>query len=654
MRMTLTGLAATAVGSPRIWRKRAAYVALGTTAVFFGWLAIRLSVTYLPPPDMLAFDDLGGYRVDQTAATVHGAPVDLPRLEERARRTALAVLPSVVAVRPPSQKPEQPWEAGQYQRNYASGVIITADGIVLSQGHVSHWRFRDSSPTGSVGDRTTVILHDGRECPAELLGANRTHDVSLLRLLEPGPYPHVPLRATAPVAVGDWLLKIGHPFGYRKGRSAPVRLGRVIGGTAEIFGTDCMVTGGDSGGPYFSLDGQLVGIMYRGTFPMRRYLPDASFFRRNGGMSLFSVTGSKLIETLLDAMRRGEISPYDRDEDVRTDRELAKSTFLRAADYTEGPASLAQYRSIVEPTCKSVVVVLNAGAAVSLGTIVGAEGWALTKASELPGQPTCRLPDGKVVAARVAGVDPAFDLALLSLPATDLKPVRWADDFNPPVGTLLAAVGTEEPLAVGVVSVPRRDLGAPARPIDALPLRIPAGAPEIYGSPQTVSGYSLRAAFGLPRGTIFHVWGVFGVAWSAGVRPDDLLYTINGRRILGQEDMLAAVKRRRTGDVVPVRLERSGKMMDLQLPLAPQTRHTDHSYQLDDFPTVIECAVRFYPSECGGPIVDLTGRAIGVAIAKVGDHGGMVIPGDCVRKLLPDLKSGRLAGNWAPVRPPGE
>ena len=216
---------------------------------------------------------------------------------------------------------------------------------------------------------------------------------------------------------------------------------------------------------------------------MLMYRHDASFFRRNGGLSLFSVTGSKLIDSLLDAMRRGEVSPYDSEESVRTDRELANSARLQAADFSQGSASLAQYRSIVEPTRASVVVVLNAGVAVSLGTIVGAEGWVVTKASELPGQPTCRLPDGKVVSARVAGVDPAFDLALLSVPATDLKPVRWADDFNPPVGTLLAAVGTEQPLAVGVVSVPRRDLGAPVRPTDALPLRIPAGRPEIVRRP---------------------------------------------------------------------------------------------------------------------------------------------------------------------------
>ena len=147
---------------------------------------------------------------------------------------------------------------------------------------------------------------------------------------------------------------------------------------------------------------------------------------------------------------------------------------------------------------------------------------------------------------------------------------------------------------------------------------------------------------------------VFGLAYSAGVRPDDLLYSINGRRIQAEADMLEAVNHRRTGDVVPVRLERAGKMMDLQLPLAPETRYGDTNYRADDFPTVIECAVPFYSYECGGPIVDLTGRAIGVTIARLGPHGGMVIPGDCVRKLLPDLQSGRLAGNWAPVRPPGK
>jgi serine protease Do len=652
-----------AVGSLRTWRKLLTSVALCTIAVFYGWLAIGLWTTYLTtylppaPDDVVGLSRRSGQTV-ATVATVQRAAGDLSRLEERVRRAAQALLPSVVAVRNPFDKPS---ELGGYQKNYASGVIITADGIVLSQWHVSHLKraehgavSMETSPTGSAGDRTTVILHDGRECPAELLGANRTHDLSLLRLLEPGPYPHVPIRATAPVEVGDWVLKIGHPLGYRKGRSAPVRLGRVICGTEEIFDTDCMLSGGDSGGPYFRLDGQLVGIDYGGDgFLALMYRHDASFFGRKGGLDLWSVTGSKLIDSLLDAMRRGEVTPHDSEEDDRTDRELANSARLQTADFSQGSASLARYRSIVEPTRASVVVVLNVGVAVSLGTVVAAEGWVITKASELPAQPTCRLPDGKVVSARVAGVEPAFDLALLSVPATDLKPVGWAADFNPPVGTLLAAVDTEQPLAVGVVSVPRRDLGAPVRPSYTLPLRLPAGRPAIVGDPRPMTGYSLRAVFGLPRATVYHVWDVFGLASSVGVRRHDLLYSINGRRILAEEDILAAVNHRRTGDVVPVRLERAGKMMDLQLPLAPETR-IETNYRADDFPTVIECAVPFYSYECGGPIVDLTGCAIGVTIARPGPHGGMVIPGDCVQKLLPDLQSGRLAGNWAPGRSRGK
>ncbi|HKI17611.1 MAG TPA: hypothetical protein VKA15_07010, partial [Isosphaeraceae bacterium] len=209
------------------------------------------------------------------------------------------------------------------------------------------------------------------------------------------------------------------------------------------------------------------------------------------------------------------------------------------------------------------------------------------------------------------------------------------------------------PLAVGVVSVPRRDLGAPVRPTDMLPLRIPAGRPQIYGRPRPISGYSLRAAFGQPRATVYHVGNVFGLAYSAGVRGGDLLYSIDGRRILAEADMFEAINHRRTGDIVPVRLERAGKMMDLVLPLAPETR-LDTNHRADDFPTAIECAVPFYPYECGGPIVNLTGRAIGVTIATPGPHGGMVVPGDSILKLLPVLRSGGLAGNWAPGRSLGK
>jgi hypothetical protein len=108
--------------------------ALCTTAVLLGWLAIRLWMTYLPAPvDGVARLDNAG----QTIVTVQRPAGDLPRLEERVRATVQAVFPSVVAVRNAFAKPSK---VGRHQKNYSSGVIITSDGIVLSQWHVSHWK----------------------------------------------------------------------------------------------------------------------------------------------------------------------------------------------------------------------------------------------------------------------------------------------------------------------------------------------------------------------------------------------------------------------------------------------------------------------------------------------------------------------------------
>src|SRR6266481_7643284 len=105
MQMVLTCLATITVGSLRIWRKRVPCVPLCITAVLFGWLAIRLWMTYLPAraDDVVRLD----MSVGQTVATVQRTTGDLPQLEERIRRTAQAVLPSVVAIRNPFEKPSE-------------------------------------------------------------------------------------------------------------------------------------------------------------------------------------------------------------------------------------------------------------------------------------------------------------------------------------------------------------------------------------------------------------------------------------------------------------------------------------------------------------------------------------------------------------------
>jgi hypothetical protein len=79
----------------------------------------------------------------------------------------------------------------------------------------------------------------------------------------------------------------------------------------------------------------------------------------------------------------------------------------------------------------SVVEVLDGNETAALGAIVDADGSVLTKASEVPDGARCRLADGRVVAAEVVGVDPAYDLALLRLPASGLRPVTGQPRASP-------------------------------------------------------------------------------------------------------------------------------------------------------------------------------------------------------------------------------
>jgi S1-C subfamily serine protease len=86
------------------------------------------------------------------------------------------------------------------------------------------------------------------------------------------------------------------------------------------------------------------------------------------------------------------------------------------------------------------VEVLGDGKRKSLGTIVGRDGWILTKASELYGNLSCRLADGRVVPATVTAVSREHDLALLNASAHDLPEACWSDQKRIAVGTLVAAM----------------------------------------------------------------------------------------------------------------------------------------------------------------------------------------------------------------------
>jgi serine protease Do len=134
-----------------------------------------------------------------------------------------------------------------------SGIIVTESGLVLTAGHVI------SVP----GRKVTVVLADGRKVAGRALGVNTASDCGMVQITDRGPYPASKISDLSSLKVGDWCLGTGHPGGYQAGRPPVVRLGRLVAIHATFLQSDCPLLGGDSGGPLFDLNGNVVGIHSR-------------------------------------------------------------------------------------------------------------------------------------------------------------------------------------------------------------------------------------------------------------------------------------------------------------------------------------------------------------------------------------------------------
>jgi len=95
-----------------------------------------------------------------------------------------------------------------------------------------------------------------------VLGLDNATDAAMIQL--PNPYkawPWAPIhRNISSLKVGDWCFDVGHPGGFDKTRGSVVRVGKILKLAANSMQTDCVLMGGDSGGPLFNLAGEVIGI----------------------------------------------------------------------------------------------------------------------------------------------------------------------------------------------------------------------------------------------------------------------------------------------------------------------------------------------------------------------------------------------------------
>ena len=150
----------------------------------------------------------------------------------------------------------QPGQGGHPARPHptlaqGSGFFISPDGYLVTNNHVVE-----------DAEDISVTLENGDKYPATLVGADARTDVALLKVKAPQQFPYVKFSEKDP-RVGDWVLAVGNPFGLGGTVTAGIisAHNRDIGsGPYDYLQIDAAVNRGNSGGPSFNLDGEVIGM----------------------------------------------------------------------------------------------------------------------------------------------------------------------------------------------------------------------------------------------------------------------------------------------------------------------------------------------------------------------------------------------------------
>ena len=169
------------------------------------------------------------------AAVFVAAPAsieELKAIEQQVKKVIEKVRPTVVGV------------AG------GSGVVVSEDGLVMSVAHVG----------GRSGRQISFSFANGKTARGTTLGNDREADAGMMKITDKGPWPFAPIGKSADVKPGQWCIAMGNPVSFGRSRGPIVRIGRVLFNGPMGIITDCTIMGGDSGGPLFDLEGNVIGI----------------------------------------------------------------------------------------------------------------------------------------------------------------------------------------------------------------------------------------------------------------------------------------------------------------------------------------------------------------------------------------------------------
>ncbi len=210
-----------------------------------------------------------------------------------------------------------------------SGFVISEDGFVVTNNHVIEG-----------ADEITIEFFSGAELKAEVIGTDPNTDIALLKVEAEAPLPFVSFGDSNAARVGDWVIAMGNPLGQGFSVSAGIvsARNRALSGTYDDYiQTDAAINRGNSGGPLFNMDGEVIGV-------------NTAILSPNGGsigigFSMASNVVTRVVDQLQEfgETRRGWLGVRIQDvtEDVADAMGLASASGALITDVPEGPAKEA-------------------------------------------------------------------------------------------------------------------------------------------------------------------------------------------------------------------------------------------------------------------------------------------------------------------------
>jgi len=472
---------------------------------------------------------------------------------------------------------------------WGSGVIVSKDGYVMTAAHV----------VDEPGQEVTFFLHDGTKVKGVTLGHYLPSDAGLAKINGRNDLPFSPRGKSDDIEQGDWCIAMGHSNGYFADRPAVARTGRVLQVAELLLRTDCPIVGGDSGGPLFNLKGEVIGINSRIGPQMQMNI--------HAPVDTFSENWDRMV-------KKEKIKPATPSRDCKVIRKAVTQ--------------------LLNDVSQNVCSIKCNGKRVAFGTIVGPNGWVATKASEVVGKGPiiCKVKSGQEHKCELVGVSKKDDLAMLKIDARGFPALSWTKE-EPGVGSWIAVPGPDglEPVAMGMVGVPPRKIAKKRAMLGVVLVDVEK------------KGAKIDKIFPMSP------------AADAKLKEGDLITHINNSQVKSRDEVVAKIKGMSFGTIVKIKVLRDGKSLVLSPALGKietaGTKKADMQNKLgvggrserrDDFAKVLQHDAPLRPTDCGGPVVNLDGKVVGINIARAGRTETFVIPTSVLMEAFYPLTTGMM------------